>query len=123
MWPRDMTIPGTFPKTVFNALNQVMKFRETIHLMRAVTFRFVGTLPVALSRLTADDDENEGEDFAIVMLGDQHPLKAFILAWNEEKDHFTGLIHLEQVSMAWMTGYSSNTGYVLDLQVISFCIQ
>jgi len=56
------------------------------------------------------------------MLGDQHPLKAFILAWNEEKDHFTGLIHLEQVSMAWLTAYSSNTGYVLDLQVISFCI-
>jgi len=80
-----------------NALNQVMKFRETIHLnMRAVTFRFVGTLPVSLSRLTSDDDGNEGEDFAIVMLGDQHPLKAFILAWNEEKDHFTGLIHLEQ---------------------------
>jgi len=48
-----------------NALNQVMKFRETIHLMRAVTFRFVGTLPVALSRLTSDDDENEGGDVSL----------------------------------------------------------
>ena len=48
-----------------NALNQVMKFRETIHLMRAVTFRFNGTLPVPLSRLTSDDDENEGEDVSL----------------------------------------------------------
>ena len=48
-----------------NALNQVMKFKETIHLMRAVTFRFVGTLPIALSRLMSDDDENEGEDVSL----------------------------------------------------------
>jgi len=54
------------------------------------------------------------------MLGDQHPLKAFILVWNGEKDHFTGLIHLEQVSMAWLTTYSGNTVYVLDLQALSF---
>ena len=56
------------------------------------------------------------------MLGDQQPLKAFILVWNGEKDHFTGLIHLEQVSIAWLTTYSSNTGYVLDLQAVNFCI-
>ena len=48
-----------------NALNQVMKFKETIHLMRAVTFRFVGTLPIALSRLMSDDDGNEGEDVSL----------------------------------------------------------
>ena len=48
-----------------NTLNQVMKFKQTIHLMRAVTFRFYGTLPIALSRLRSDDDGNEGEDVSL----------------------------------------------------------
>jgi len=33
------------------------------------------------------------------MLGDDCPLKAFILVWNKKKGNLVGLIHLDQVSM------------------------
>ena len=42
--------------------------------------------------------------FAIVqLLGAQSPIKALLLVWNDKQVHFTGLIHLDQVTnqVAW----------------------